>query len=102
MDQNMGWIIAAIGLMGTFLGWYTKVTISTALGEFKDGLRKEFGERFLDATLAAAKLEPMQRDIAQLHERINSVEDYAHTRTHDLANKIQECELRFGLTREKT
>lgn len=89
----MGWIIAAIGLMGGFLGWYTKITIANALGEFRDLIRKEFGERFLDASLATAKLEPMQRDIADLRQKVNQVEDYAHKRYHDLANEIQECRL---------
>lgn len=95
----MGWVIAAIGLMGGFLGWYTKITISSALSEFKDGLRKEFGDRFMDATLAAAKLAPMDRDIADVRQKVLQVEDYAHKRYHDLSNEIQAC--RLLIEREK-
>lgn len=90
----MGWIIAAIGLMGGMLGWYTRIVISSALSEFKEGLRKEFGDRFLDATLAAAKLAPMERDIADVRAKLIVVEDYAHKTRHDLANEVQELMLK--------
>ncbi len=95
MGQNMGWIISAIGLMGAFLGWYTNITINSALSSFKDSLRKEFGERFLDATLAAAKLEPMQREISDLRAKLVVIEDYAHKSRHDLANEVQELMLKL-------
>jgi len=87
----MGWIIGAIGLMGGFLAWYQKITIAAALSDFKDSLREEFGKRFLDATLAAAKLDPMTKEIAELRAKIVLVEDYAHTRYHDLSNDVQKC-----------
>lgn len=89
----MGWIISAVVAMGSFLAWFTSITIKTQLGDFKDSLRKEFGERFLDATLAAAKLEPMQRDITMLREKINQVEVYAHDSAHELRNQMQTIRL---------
>jgi len=95
MGETMGWIIGAIGLMGGFLAWYQKITIAAALGEFKDSLREEFGKRFLDATLAAAKLDPMTREIGELRAKIVQVEDYAHTRYHDLSSEVQKCLLQI-------
>lgn len=92
----MGWIISAVVAMGSFLAWFTSITIKTQLGDFKDSLRKEFGERFLDATLAAAKLEPMQRDIAMMRDKINQVEVYAHDCSHELRNQIQALRLEKG------
>ena len=92
----MGWIIAAIGLMGGLLGWYTKITIGTALSEFRELIRDEFGKRFMDATLATAKLDPLQKELDGLAEWIKSVDEYAHRRCHELSNEIQEIKLRIG------
>ena len=89
----MGWIIAAIGLMGGLLGWYTKITIGSALSEFREGIRDEFGKRFMDAALAAAKLEPIEREISHLKEWIKSVDEYTHRRSHEVANDIQKLRL---------
>lgn len=93
MGETMGWIIGAIGLMGGLLGWYTNITINSALSVFKDALRKEFGERFLDAALASSERASMQREIVDLRQKLVQVEDYAHTRYHDLSGEVQKCML---------
>ena len=95
----MGWIIAAIGMMGGFLGWYQTITIRSALADFKESIRTEFGARFLDATLAAAKLEPMLKDISHLTDRLNGIEEYMHKRNQEMSSDIQECKMAIGVRR---
>lgn len=93
MEGNMGWIIAAIIGMGTFLAWFTNISIKTQLGDFKDSLRDEFGKRFLDATLAAAKLDPMQKTIDHHTGWIQQVEDSADV----LRDEIRKCKVKIGV-----
>lgn len=70
----MGWIIAAIGLMGGLLGWYNKITIENALAVFREGLRKEFKDQFMNAELAEEKLKPIHQNISNLENWIRTVE----------------------------
>lgn len=94
MEGNMGWVISAIVAMGTFLAWFTNVTIKTQLSDFKDAIRKEFGERFLDAGSTTQNLDRMKRDIENLDKMINKVEDYTHKSYHELRNDIQALKLK--------
>lgn len=89
--ENMGWLVAAIGVMGAFFSWFVRSTIKNELSDFRQSLTKEFGERFLDTNLATARMEPMQRDILALRDRLNQVEEYTHKRYHDLSGDIQKC-----------
>jgi len=97
MESNLGWIIAAIGLMGTALGWYTHITIKSAFSDFREDIRKEFGVQFMDSKLASEKLTNMTRDIEFVKGRVDEIEDYAHERVHSLTGEVQECKLKLGL-----
>jgi len=92
-------ILALFGLLCTGLGLYVRLMfrgelgalqnrLHAELGEFKDGLRRELRDGYLDAKLAAAQMRPLEVGLAKTTERIDEVERYAHLSRHDWANQL--------------
>lgn len=71
----MGWVISAIVAASGFLAWFVKVTMANQLADFREGIRKEFGEQFLNAKLADAKMTGMIVDIERIDQRVDAAED---------------------------
>lgn len=71
--------------------------VKLMLAEHRENMRAEFSVRFQDSKLAEAKIEPIIKDVAQLHTRTNEVEAYAHTWRHKHANVLQRLLLKTGV-----
>ena len=101
MAKDLEVILASVTALATFLAWFVKVTIRSALSDFKDGITKEFGERFLSLETAKERLDNMQKDINYLRDKSNAIEEYTHKNNHEVRNKIQNLELKFGVVSAK-
>jgi len=92
----MVWIIAVIIGAATYLSWFVSITVDKAINGLKDALREEFDKKYLGSQIAGEVIKTITSDVRDLHERINTVEKYAHDGHHDVQNKLQSHELRLA------
>lgn len=92
----LGASAAWLSILAVWLKWSVTNAVKVILADFRDALRAEFSSRFQDSKLAEAKIEPIVKEVATLHSRMNEVEAYAHEWRHAHANAIQRMLIRSG------
>lgn len=79
--QLIGSVLAVATPAATALGIYLRLSIVSALAEFRKELRAEY----VDSRLAAQSVATLQSDIARIHERLahleNAREHFAETQS---------------------
>lgn len=106
MDNANNWAMlgvgaAWLGLLTKWLSWTVNTNMRMLLSDFKEKLTAEFGDRFQDSKLAAARMEPLLKEMTDLRAKINAVEDYAHRWRHAHAGPLQRCILTLKIESSK-
>ncbi len=101
-----GLILTGFAMLCGALGLYVRlmfrgelgsleIRLNADLGKFKEGLRQELREGYVDAKVAAAQMRPVEVGLAKMTEQLDEVERYAHQSRHDWANQVMNLQRCF-------